>query len=165
MYNFLSFLVVVSGADSFLLYLIWWIPTNHEFYASNRDWFQLFNQLLSFTSQTQEFLYIFMSTQKSTICFLVCSPSRQKKTVEKEIVVLFLFDKGQSENIFSSFLSSTSSGNWRLSTVVPLVWCVTTFDRYNRCTNARCILSSQAGTKHPQQLSNTCSGPDCSKGR
>ena len=79
MYNFLSFLVVVSGADSFLLYLIWWIPTNHEFYASNRDWFQLFNQLLSFTSQTQEFLYIFMSTQKSTICFLVCSPSRQKK--------------------------------------------------------------------------------------
>ena len=71
MYNFLSFLVVVSGADSFLLYLIWWIPTNHEFYASNRDWFQLFNQLLSFTSQTQEFLYIFMSAKDTKVNHLL----------------------------------------------------------------------------------------------
>ena len=159
---------MVSGADSFLLYLIWWFQPTMSFMQVTVTGFNCSINfcLLRAKPKSSSTFSCRPKTQKSTICFLVCSPSRQKKkTVEKEIVVLFLFDKGQSENIFSSFLSSTSSGNWRLSTVVPLVWCVTTFDRYNRCTNAKCILSSQAGTKHPQQLSNTCSGPDCSKGR
>ena len=93
---------MVSGADSFLLYLIWWFQPTMSFMQVTVTGFNCSIKfcLLRAKPKSSSTFSCRPKTQKSTICFLVCSPSRQKKKLKRRKLLYYFCSTKVKAKIF-----------------------------------------------------------------